>query len=258
MKKNLVYVDAENLTVEMFHAFQELLSREIDRENEMVIGKFYGNHACLGEIVSLCYSAGYEFVDTIFISGNRKNVTDMKIVVDCMMDVMSMPNRDVGKIYLASSDHDFVPLVYKLRAQNCDIVLPFVEIVTERKTCADLSKLLQSKRFEAKVKERIFEKPFDLVREFADDEYSDELVSGYVSKKLRKIVVDVYDAYGGELSDEVAAITAEEFDFKKFRDVFIGTDVSDVDLCNLYTKKLFGVCLTRAIAEKKLEEVSEW
>lgn len=254
--KILVYVDAENISVEKFSELQEMVRNDMT-ENSIVIGKFYGSHSVLGSIVSVCYDAGFEFVDTYMLGDSKKNVTDMKMTVDCICDVVSLYTNEVSVVYVASSDHDFVPLVHKLRSQQCKVVMPFLNSSVTLKTCADLSKDLINKNFDIIARERILDNPFDMIRGCASDDFKDDVIEAFVSKKQRKVAAEVASLLSIVDSENVMSIPPTEFTYDRLKAV-IGEDrISCFDLLDVYTKKMYGICLPRALAEMMLEERRE-
>ena len=115
-KKILIYVDAENCSVAKFDQFVEESSKDFDCHEYVVIGKFYGNHSVLGEIAIRCMQEGYEYVDTFMMNTSNKNVTDMKIVVDCITDVTTVYKNEVEIVYVASPLYTLNSLTCKLMA----------------------------------------------------------------------------------------------------------------------------------------------
>lgn len=244
MKKVLVYVDAENISAEKFDEFCEMLEKE-DYSGCVIEGKFYGNHTVLGDIVERCYSKGYEFVNTSFLTTNKKNVTDMKIVVDCVMDVMSEVGDSVERVYIVSQDHDFIPLVYKLKGKNCDVVLPFLDSSLSQKTCADLSKYLTENNFDFIVRQRILESPFAVIKEFAGEFFTEELIEGFVLKKKKKVAASISQILGNAESEAILAIPTVEFCFERVCAVLNVAHSNCLALLDVYTRKVYGLCLPK-------------
>ncbi|AKL74099.1 NYN domain [Actinobacteria bacterium IMCC26256] len=66
-------------------------------------------------------NAGFEVVDCPALTSAQKNAADIRIVLD-VIDVMASTNLD--EIIIASSDADFTPLMYRLRASDqCTLIL---------------------------------------------------------------------------------------------------------------------------------------
>lgn len=248
MMKVLVYVDAENISVEQFNEFLRVIGDSLD-SGEMVIGKFYGNHACLGEIMQKCFDNGYEYVDTAAMSGSRKNVTDMKLVVDCMYDVTFIYNSEVSRVYVVSSDHDFVPLAHKLKGHRCNVIMPFLDDVIAQRTCADLSKYLEKINFEMIAKKRLLDNPFYMIRDLVTDEFSDELIDAYVSKKRKRLKADVFEWLGKTKADSIADIPITNFGFQSIvKTLGLSTLDDCLTMFDIYAKKMFGLCLPKQLA----------
>lgn len=251
MRKVLVYVDAENISVEKLDEFVSILE-ESRKSDEIVIGKFYGSHCVLGDILQRCYSEGYEYVDTYAMSASRKNVTDMKIVVDCIFDVTSTYFGSVSRVYVVSADHDFIPLAYKLKGQHCEVIMPFLDSVIEQKTCADLSRYLDQINFDLTVRERLLENPFYMIKDKVQDEFPDDVIEAFIAKKRKKIVTDLLKWVGSTKAESVAEIPIVDFCYSKIKHALNVTGDDCYTLFDIYTKKMYGLCLPRTIATEQL------
>lgn len=250
MRKILVYVDAENISVDQFNELQHLVREELN-EDGIVIGKFYGSHSVLGGIVQACLQVGYEYVDTYPMCNSNKNVTDMKMTVDCIYDVVQTYSADTKVVYVASSDHDFVPLIHKLQGQKCEVRMPFL-VKRSLRTCADLSKDLVAKNFDAVARQRILDNPFSMIKECVGDEFMDDVIEAFVMKKQRKIASVVTATIGIEDGNSVLSIPPTDFSYQRLQ-VALDTDkISNLELLDVYTKKMYGLCLPARDAEELL------
>ena len=157
--KNLVYVDAENISKEDF-------TQVLTEARQMacvgsVTGKFYGNRDVIGEMLNIGYNGGFEFIETSSIVRSRKNVTDMKITVDCITDVMDWIAQGLSvadlTVHLVSGDCDFVPLIYKLRGLGLQVELPISVSGMEEKTLADLEAALKQAQYDPRLRQDILQ-----------------------------------------------------------------------------------------------------
>lgn len=256
-KKTLVYVDAENISVQKFDEFVAIMNSKCDYHETTVIGKFYGDHRVLGNILIRCMQEGYEYIDTALLCSTKKNVTDMKIVVDCISDAVSLHSQSDLKIYVVSSDHDFMPLAYKLRGLHCDIELPFLDDSIAIKTCSDLSKYLAENRFEVYVKNYILESPFDVIRDFTKGEFSDDIIEAFVKKRMRKIANSISDLYGIEIANKILAIDIKVFKYKVLQETIDNQKKENIELLNIYATKMYGICLPSAMSKNVLKGVDK-
>lgn len=117
MYKILVYVDAENVTFSTFKPYwDEAIALNGFYE---IIGKFYGSKDLLGGTVKQYLSLGLEYCETSALSSEcHKNLADMKLITDCLHDVLHTYNTEVAQVYLLSKGKliqsgDFSYLLYK-------------------------------------------------------------------------------------------------------------------------------------------------
>ena len=111
MGKILIFIDAENVSKEQVtNALHD--ARSLSGKEDTLIGKFYGCSNVLGEMINEYLALGLEFVETSVYSLRKKNITDMKLMVDCLFDVVEAYRGDIKAIYILSNDYDYNPLVY--------------------------------------------------------------------------------------------------------------------------------------------------
>lgn len=205
----------------------------------------------LGKIVQACLQVGYEYVDTYPMCNSNKNVTDMKMTVDCICDVVQTYGAESKVVYVASSDHDFVPLLHKLQGQKCEVHMPFL-VKHSLRTCADLSKELIAKNFDALVRQRILDNPFSMIKECVGDEFMDDVIEAFVMKKQRKIASVVTTTVGAADGNSILSIPASDFSYQQLQCVLDTSKISDLEMLDVYTKKMYGLCLPVKDAEELL------
>ena len=245
-KKVLIYVDAENCSVEKFNQFIESSQNDYDCHNHVVIGKFYGNHNVLGEIAIRCMQEGYEYVDTSMMNTANKNITDMKIVVDCITDVTMVYRDDIEMVYVISSDHDFTPLSYKLKSLRCKVLMPFLKESLVYRTCTDLSKFLIEANYDMIIREHILDRPYDVIKRLAGDDFGCEVIESFLNKKKKKIAGSLADLFGMDVANDVLKISAKELSYEKVCRVVGLKKIKNVTLFQIYTSKMFGIVLPKA------------
>lgn len=251
MKRVLVYVDAENIRLEQLTQVMQ----EISNEQSRVIGKFYGVSTVLGEITAKCLEFGFDYIDTSMMSMGRKNVTDMKIVVDCVYDAFVTFCGNVDDVWLISNDHDFTPLIYKLKGQGIDIHAPFITIYTKRATASELHKYLLTNNFDPKRGLQLFEKPYAVIMEATNNEFVEDVIKEYVDKKKNKIAKYFGQDLGDAVYNKIQSVPVESFSISDVLDATIGAGCTDVlEILDLYTSKMYGVQLSRTEACVKYDE----
>ena len=251
MTRNLVYVDAENISKD---AFSSIISELTSEYGSTVRGKFYGNKDVIGELLQIGYTAGYEFVETSSIVRGRKNVTDMKIVVDCIADVLDCATS--AEVTIVSGDCDFVPLIYKLRGYGITVHTPFLLGKLEEKTLADLEEELRVLQYEPRTRQDILQPQFQVVRSILGEEFSDELICNWFTKKKRKFVKDVALSFSVDVS-ELAEIPVQEFGFETIC-CTLGVEFDSPKaktLLQIYTQKCFGFNYPDRALDAKLSSV---
>lgn len=250
MREVLVYVDAENITKEQFTE----INKKLNSDSECwVKGKVYGNAKVLGEILSECLEAGYEYVDTQAVVDTNKNVTDMKIVVDCITDVMSAPRGSIDEVYILSADHDFIPLVRKLKAQRVTVITPFLQDSESGVTCTDLNIYLKESKFDPVMQKVLLRAPFELFRSVAPQQFSDAIVDRYVSSKKYKFRKELMKNGMQDLADGVDCLDTEDFSFQRLTEQCNVVDLEKkVSVFDMYTRKMFGISLRHSEAVQQM------
>lgn len=123
MCTRFLYIDGENISK------ADIMSSVTDfiqslGATDIFVGKLYGNRDVVKSSVPFCLSKGLTFVETSTISSSKKNITDMKITVDCIFDVVYTKETDFT-VTLLSKDCDFLPLFYKLNEMGIRTEMPF-------------------------------------------------------------------------------------------------------------------------------------
>lgn len=255
MKKVLLYVDAENVS-KADVTEQVNLTRKYLAEDEMLIGKFYGSQEQLGEMPSICYALGLEFVETSSIVASGKNVTDMKIVADCACDVYAT-YADVSRVVLLSSDSDFLPLCFKLISRGVNVHTPLYIKNHARKTLGDLENELINSGFSCIQLDGALFTLFPIFRSRLQAEYPDTLIKAFLDRKRRKFVRDAASVLRDEILEELSQIPIEEFGFDSVVRLAKVTAIDNhsVGLMDLFTKKFFGQSYSTNNICYRLQEV---
>ena len=91
MCTRFLYIDGENISK------ADIMSSVTDfiqslGATDIFVGKLYGNRDVVKSSVPFCLSKGLTFVETSTISSSKKNITDMKITVDCIFVLIDLIN----------------------------------------------------------------------------------------------------------------------------------------------------------------------
>ena len=250
MDNILVYVDAENISKAQFEEVQE----KLNSEENLVLGKVYGGNKVLGDILQACLCAGYEYVDTQAVTNTNKNVTDMKIVVDCMSDVMGAPMGTYSAIWVLSADHDFLPLVYKLSGRRIKVITPFLDQSEKPKTVAEVNTYLHDMGFDPMAQKEIMKDPLLLFRSILPEQFTDKLIDSYVVSKKRKVVKKLYERDMPDVAAKVSQM--EKFTPQEVINTVVGGGLEvQLKVLEAYTTGMFGISLHRNEMIKQLSAV---
>lgn len=253
-KKNvLVYVDAENLSAETIRKSVRQVKSEMSPEDHFV-GKFYGGVNVLGGNLNVCLECGLDFVETSSLNLGYKNVTDMKLVVDCISDVQKDYYGTVKRVVILSHDVDFTPLVYKLRSNDINTEIPLQEL-KKRKTIGELGKELYTCGYFPTAGSTVdsFECVYDNIRKCADKEFSDDLIEKFVKKKIHKFVsaARIAGLLNEALCIEFLQSDARKFNFRQVLSARAWNYDSLREITKIFASKFFGYIYT----EEKLTDV---
>lgn len=253
MSKFLLYLDAENVSAEEAQVCVSEIKANL-RKDEQLIGKFYGAISELESNLPKYYSLGLEYVETSTILKNHKNVTDMKIVVDCVQDVYENFRGLVGKVCVLSHDCDFVPLYLKLYNENIEVETPLFVHEDDRVTLQDVSKSLPDLKYvpiDTMGTVFCFENLFSFLREKLSFEFEDELIIRFLDKKKKKFLHTVSSVISDGVITEMMEMSALEFSFVSLidREHFDTTTLQFV--VKQYVSKFFGY----VYPQKDLEDV---
>ena len=250
MEKILVYVDAENISRNVIE--ESLTAIRETKGNRAVIGKFYGSKDILGPTIQFCLHQGFEYVETSSLSANKKNLADMKLLVDCMDDVLRTYVGDVSAVHILSRDSDFLPLIYKLAANGVEVNTLVVNQETQAEyTLGTLVTKLHDVGYLPISEDRVWGAPYLDIMHLVSDEIDGSLVESYVSKRVKKLVQALGKVAEAEKTTALSQLDCRDFSFSKVV-ATLGAACKDelVDLANIYTTKMFGI----TIKERELLE----
>lgn len=237
----MVYVDAENICVsELSYHVKSVKDALLD--DEVLSGKFYGNTNISPEVMRFCYESGFDYVETSSLVAGHKNVADMKLVVDCITDAVTISTKK--SILLLSRDCDFTPLIYKLRSLDIQVEAPLMNSYTRNFTIGDLNLRLEQLGFNPTLKgKEAFKNQMCNIRKLVGKEFSDDTIVAYLNRKKRKFIQSIAIKCNSAQQALLSDIPVELF---CFGDVIKYTNIAEnseelINAARLYTLKFFGV-----------------
>ena len=258
--KLLVYVDAENISLQKIKDKVTELKEEAADRGLGFHGKFYGNKEVVKSVMSTCYKLGLEFVETSSLTEHKKNVADGKLIVDCLYDVLAVYDDKVAKVAILSRDNDFISLVYKLIGMGVEVDSPLLEESEERKSLETISADLRQAGYNPIKSKEVLGPQFPVVRQALGEAYSDDLIVQFLVTRFAKLKLAL-EARWPELdwSDFNSNGRNLEVDwllqFVKEKGEL--TPDFALQLTNLYTRKVLGVTLKPEVLRAKLLQQSE-
>ena len=245
----LVYVDAENLSAaEVEYAMKGI--RHSLKEGETVTGKFYGALKCVTSVTQVCYQQGLEFVETSSMNHGGKNVTDMKLMLDCIYDVLQQREL-VERVVVLTKDCDFLPLIFKLNGCGVEVELPLFDESARYCTLADVSLALKKAGY-SPISDgtSALDNQYECVRRLLPDDFSDGLLEAYLNKKKNNFLKIVKPLVSEEVYKKARLEGGKDFSFYSIVDGVQNELLERVIDC--YTSKFYGF----SFEQKKLESVS--
>lgn len=245
MSKILIYVDAENVSQSQVSA-SLIEAKSIATKEDIIIGKFYGVKETLGSLIEDYVDLGFEYVDTSVYTDNHKNTTDMKLITDCLWEVVSVYQGDIKAIYILSNDRDFNPLVAKLKGFNFILNVASASVFGDLASTEGLVRVLQIRKFLPVKKEVLSECIYDSIAECVRDlDIADIVIVEYLRERINKLKFTLKKKYNVELP-EVTIDYIKKFNFRQYNNVMLENNFNDLEEnITLFTSKMFGVILSR-------------
>jgi len=237
MKFVLVYVDAENVNACEVDHYMDFIKGQCT-DGEMVKGKFYGAYGVISDSMRACYGHGMEFVETSSIITGQKNITDMKLTVDCIADALLFYRDSLSKVYILSKDCDFTPLIYKLAGQGIEVAAPLYDVSKRHLTLGDLNVRLKELDYNPIVNgAAAFENQFSCLRGMLGQEFSDDMIDSYLEHKRKKFFQSISVMCSQKQLEEMQEVPVREF---CFADVARAMRTKLESIAKQYTIKYYG------------------
>jgi hypothetical protein len=257
MKKVLLYVDAENVSIDDVNQKVEELKNSL-ASDEQLVGKFYGGVNVIGGLMSTCYQLGLEYTETSSLNRGVKNLTDMKIIVDCIFDVSTTYYGEISRVCILSNDCDFTPLVLKLRSQNFAVEAPLFNFDNRERTCQDVSKKLIEQEYyplDNSDPLKCFNNQYGPLRSVLSDDFSDDVILRYLDKKRSNFLKAAKEVCGISVL-KLNDVPSDEFCFDSVLDAVSLDDNSLRILIRQYTSKFFGGLFPDTVTDKLVRHFS--
>lgn len=237
--KVLMYVDAENVTEEQLKNSLNSL-QDYNRSYE-IKGRFYGDRQNMGNIFNICMSYGLEFVDTSVLSTRRKNIADMKIIVDAMEDVLDIYKGQVFKIILVSNDIDFLPLVYKVTGRGIQVDSFLCDNDNIPISLKDVNRNLYTSNYFPMTDNRYFSVPFVDIRRILPAQITDDLIQQFLGERYEKFITSISSMVDTKKLSQLSEINTKEISAKEITHYLKEYSVSDIaEILKNYCQKMFG------------------
>lgn len=237
--KILVYVDADNVSAdEIKFSMETIIIGKMD-PNDIIVGKFYGDLNKCKKQAMACYEYGLDPVDIGTLVFGKKNTADMKLVVDCLTDVLQLHVNEVRDVVILSKDCDFIPLERKLKANQINVSMPLYDVTNRTFTEGDLVSKLRSLNFDP-VNDGYVAlcNPYTLVKNQPVGDFSDDLLKTYSHKRQMRILSALRLVIEPEATKALAEVPTEKFSFKNIADKCPDEKLGDA--ANVYVSKTWG------------------
>ena len=246
----LVYVDAENVPIDLFKTGVRKIRETVG--DKKIIGKFFGSAQAIGDSMQFGREIGFEFVETSTISKHRKNLADMKLIVDCLYDVLELFRDRVEGVYILSLDCDFLPLIYKLNGCGIKTVFLFDSEV-KNQSAIGIDGFLKMHGWDPLINSRIFESVYEQVLPVVKNDVSKEEICNWISRKRLKFIKEISVYYDKDSLDAIRQLDVTCFGFWEVLKLLNKTDGLDLKkLATMYTTRVFGVTLGNDLLEFRL------
>lgn len=255
MRNNFIYIDGENLSKETIMEHVSLIKKNM-KDDDVMVGKLYGGKEHVKRSVQYCLLNGFNYVETSVLSTSKKNTADMKIIVDCISDVipyvMLLEERKrnghctekMPTVTLLSTDMDFFPLIYKLKEFGIMVSLPLYDLdgwFNIEKTTADLDAFLKQSGFYSPKNTRCLNNIFDEIKSIVGCEYSDVIIEDHIRIRTKKFLNHLGSFLEEDMFNRLLLISPRDF---SFRTIVNFLNLKDPELLNklynLFISKVFG------------------
>ena len=251
MSKILMFVDAENVSREQVRNYLAD-ARSMLQETDTFVGKCYGSKDVLGSMISFFLENGFDFIDTAVYTQAKKNLADMKIIVDSIWDILETFRGDIKAVYILSNDCDFNPLIYKLKTLDIVVKAASFDSFGEINSVNGLLRLLTVKKFLPIKKEFVTQCVYEAVSDAVKEERVDKAVILALVRERYTILQKAVKVKYGFPMDNLSEKQLKCFSFWDFNRFLTQRGVtSSADLLKLFLTKVYG----STINDREISEV---
>jgi len=271
MCTRFLYIDGENISK------ADIMSSVTDfiqslGATDVFVGKLYGNRDVVKSSVPFCLSKGLTFVETSTISSSKKNITDMKITVDCIFDVVYTKETDFT-VTLLSKDCDFLPLFYKLNEMGIRTEMPFCalakssfeylaahmkEEIKYDKTTSGLDAFLKHNNFYSPKNADCLGNLFNKIKKKTGGAFPDSVIEAHIKIKTKKFNKLIAATCGEYNIGRFRSLSAKDFSFESIIGSLGISDKYEINKMYVtYLSKVFGyIPKKKELPEMLLESLS--
>lgn len=182
----------------------------------------------------------------------KKNLADMKIIVDSIWDILETFRGDIKAVYILSNDCDFNPLIYKLKSLDIVIKAASFDSFGEINSVNGLLRLLTVKKFLPIKKEFVTQSVYEAVSDAVKEERVDKTVILALVRDRYTILQKAVKAKYGFPMDNLSEKQLKCFSFWDFNRFLTQRGVtSSADLLKLFLTKVYG----STINDREISEV---
>lgn len=240
----LLYIDGENVSRDIIIDTIDGIKDKLD-QNEKFIGRLYGSREFVKNAITPCLIRGVVFVETSVLSVSKKNVADMKIIIDCMCDVSSYCNSSKScEVFLLTKDTDFFPLIFKLIELGIDVKTPLLSLTRDdlsQNSRNVLDSYLKEEGFYSNKNLNYLNNIYDEIKSFVGDKFSDEIIEAHIDVHTKKFFKWLDQKFSLDDSSHKFYTTLKDFSLADLINKLGITDKEILDEIYLnYTQKIFG------------------
>ena len=238
MKKTLVYIDIENLSIEEIRTWlYEIKTRE---DLQLYAVKAYANRVMIGTRANLFCDLNVKLIDTTRASSNKKNSADMRIAVDCIYDVMCPTMGKPDLVIILTHDHDFECVVNRLESMGIKVETK-IEQNSEKKSIGDLNNFMKVFGYLPPTQEKALVPLKGYVTSCIGRNFTEQDVDAFVGYRKKALAYKLAKM-DKALNGAIEAIPNDEFGYQSFRDVAAPVlNLKERELRSVFTRAVFGI-----------------
>ncbi|KAL0227773.1 hypothetical protein RCL1_003916 [Eukaryota sp. TZLM3-RCL] len=120
MSSTLCYIDTDNVSVNVAEALLDFIKLQFGNPRIRGFVTRHGSSIASNNWSEIFLKYGSSLEPAQALSSGD-NSADLHMIVECLYDVLTSPERSVSRVIIVSSDSDFFPLIHKLRNINIEV-----------------------------------------------------------------------------------------------------------------------------------------